>query len=91
MIKDDEIVVTFVSQNTARELELPDDVMVVTGLLDDDEVIVVPRQEFLSWLFERKEECTKQNRQFTLMNYSTTSAMIAKCASWNQRQNTYMT
>ena len=59
MIKDDEIVVTFVSQNTARELELPDDVMVVTGLLDDDEVIVVPRQEFLSWLFERKEECTK--------------------------------
>ena len=56
MIKDDEIVVTFVNPNTARELELPDDVMIVTGLLDDDEVIVVPRQEFLDWLFERTEE-----------------------------------
>lgn len=55
MIKDDEIVVVFCNPETAEELRFPDTTTVVTGLLDDDEVIVVPRQEFIDWLYERTD------------------------------------
>ncbi len=53
MIRDDEIVVAFCSPNTAKQVPLPDDTCVITGLMPDDEVIVVPRQEFLDWLYEK--------------------------------------
>ena len=53
MIKDDEYVVAFCNPRVAREIPLPDEVVVVTGLLPDDEIIVVPKAEFLDWLYER--------------------------------------
>lgn len=51
-MKDDEICVCFCSPATAKDLPLPDTTMIVTGLLDDDEVIVAPKQEFLDWLYQ---------------------------------------
>ena len=52
MIKDDEICVCFCSPAVAKQLDLPDDTMIVTGLLSDDEIVVTPKQEFLDWLYQ---------------------------------------
>ena len=48
----DEICVAFCNPETARELGLPDDVAVQTGLLSEDEIYVVPKDEFIEWLKE---------------------------------------
>lgn len=48
----DEICVAFCNPETAKELGLPDYVAVQTGLLDKDQIYVVPRDEFLEWLKE---------------------------------------
>ena len=53
-MKRDDSVVAFCNAHNAEAMPLPRDVL-VTELLDDGTVIVVPREEFLKWLFEREE------------------------------------
>ena len=55
-MRNNEPCVAFCSPNTAREICLPEYVLVVSGLIPDDEVMVVARDEFLNWLYEREEE-----------------------------------
>ena len=52
----DEICVAFCNPETAKELGLPDDVVVQTGLLDTGTIYVVPRDEFLEWLEQGGQE-----------------------------------
>lgn len=52
MIDKEEVCVAFCHPETAKELGLPDYVAVQTGLLDKDQIYVVPRDEFLEWLKE---------------------------------------
>ena len=50
-MKPDEIVVSFMNARTRKELpELPDEVVVITELVKDGEIVVVPKDEFLEWL-----------------------------------------
>lgn len=55
MIKEDEPVVMFCSRETYKvfpEGEIPEEAVVLTEVLKDNEIIVVPRAEFLEWLYE---------------------------------------
>lgn len=56
MIDEKEACVAFCNPVTARELGLPDDVVVQTGLLEEDEIYIVPRDEFVEWLREGGQE-----------------------------------
>ena len=51
-----EIVVCFCHPNTAEELGLPNDVAVTTGLINEEQIFVVSRDEFLEWLKEGGQE-----------------------------------
>ena len=51
-----EIVVCFCHPNTAKELGLPNDVAVTTGLIKEEQIFVVSRDEFLEWLKEGGQE-----------------------------------
>ena len=51
----EDIVVAFMNPKVAKGMELPDDVAVVTGLLSEDTIIVVKRDEFLDWLYEEHD------------------------------------
>ena len=55
-MNDNDVVVLFCSPKTAKEMDLRDDVAVVTGLLSDDAVVVVKRDEFVEWLLEKDNE-----------------------------------
>ena len=52
----DEICVAVCNPKTAKELGLPDDVVVQTGLIDEETIYVVPRDEFLEWLAQGGQE-----------------------------------
>ena len=52
-MNDNDAVVLFCSPKTAKEMDLRDDVAVVTGLLTDHAVVVVKRDEFIDWLLEK--------------------------------------
>ena len=50
-MKPDEIVVSFMNARTRKDLsELPDEVVVLTELVKDGEIVVAPKDEFLEWL-----------------------------------------
>lgn len=49
-IDGDTNVVAFCNERVAKELGLPRDMLVITELLDDDEVIAAPLYDFLDWL-----------------------------------------
>lgn len=55
-MNDNDVVVLFCSPKTAKEMDLRDDVAVVTGLLSDHAVVVVKRDEFVEWLLEKDHE-----------------------------------
>ena len=54
MIKDEEMCVSFMNSKVREELkDIPAEGVVITDLLEDNEVIVVPMKEFLDWLYEK--------------------------------------
>lgn len=56
---DNTIAVVFCSESTAKRLIEIDsnckDSLVISNYLSDDEAIMVSKDEFLNWLYERKE------------------------------------
>ena len=60
MIKEDEIVVVFCDPATAQKLIATDpvieDALVITTALEPGNAIVVPKKEFLDWIYERKQK-----------------------------------
>ena len=55
-MNDNDVVVLFCNPKTAKEMNLRDDVAVITGLLNDNAVVVVKRDEFIGWLLEKDDE-----------------------------------
>ena len=53
-MRDDEIVVVFCNSTVANELsaEIDRTSLVISDLLSDSEVIVVSKNDFLTWLYE---------------------------------------
>ena len=54
MVKDDEVVIVICNPKVAEELSLPSDTVVVTGILQDDEVIMCPKHDFVEWLGKKE-------------------------------------
>ena len=55
-MKDNDVVVLFCNPKTAKEMDLRDDVAVITGLLNDNAIVAVKRDEFIGWLLEKDDE-----------------------------------
>ena len=55
-MNDNDVVVLFCNAKTAKEMDLRDDVAVITGLLNDNAIVVVKRDEFIGWLLEKDDE-----------------------------------
>ena len=58
-MKEDEICVVFMNPTDAEKMIKEDpnviDALVITKLIPDGEAIVIPRDEFVSWLCEERE------------------------------------